>query len=83
MIFDSNEKNRLLFCISERIEILRKEATFFKELKDTASTKDEPDDDMVILINSCDNLINFHQKEYIDLIKLREKICKDEGEEDE
>lgn len=81
MKFDSNEKNRLLFCIIERIETLRKEATFFKELKDTASKGES--DDMIILINSCDNLINSHQKEYIELIKLREKICKDEGEEDE
>lgn len=82
MNFDNNEKNRLLFCIIERIETLRKEATTFKEIKETA-LKGEPNDDMVELINSCDNLINSHQKEYIDLIKLREKICKDEDEEDE
>lgn len=73
MDFNNKEINRLLITISERIITLRKEATTFKDLKETA-LKGEPDDDMVTLINSCDNLIESHQQEYSDLISIRTKL---------
>lgn len=83
MKFDSNEKNRLRRCISERIHILREETTFYNYLKEELALKGESNDDRADLIKSCDNLIKFDQQEYSDLIKLKEKICKDEDEEND
>lgn len=82
MKFDSNEKNRLCRCINERIETLREETTLFNYLKGTAS-EGEFEPKGADVIKSCDNLIKLHQQEYSDLIKLKEKICKDEDEEND
>ena len=74
---NNNEKSLLLKCISERIITLRNEAKTFKELKEAAS-KGKPDDNMMKLIEECENVINYHQKEYLGLISIRTKLIRGE-----
>lgn len=80
MEFNDKEIDRLLICINERMETLRDEATVFNDLK-KAAIKGTPIEDRGPVIKRCNDLIEFVQQEYSDLISIRTKLIR--GEEND
>lgn len=80
MEFNDKEIDRLLRCTNERMQTLRDELAIFNVLK-KAAIKGTPIEDRGPIIKSCNDLIEFDQQEYSDLISIRTKLIR--GEEND
>ena len=72
MKFNAVEKDLLYQCVIDKMQQLKKDENWLKELKEKA--QNISDDEALTIVDNCEHLLELHQKKYRDLISLKEKF---------